>query len=154
MKAQQAPPAARHVWALAGSTVLLTMAQRTSGGMIEATSHRISRVRTALYHELNRLARSQPTGPTAKAGGRCWIAAPVLSPVLSVVMALPLHQRDALVVPVHEERDGQADRQVDGHDDGDALDRLPGLVDGGIGDRDKVRVADRHRQRAVLRQVQ
>ena len=63
-------------------------------------------------------------------------------------------QRDAPVVPVHERRDRQADGEVHRHDDGDALDRLAGLVHGGVGDRDQVRVADRHRERAVLGEVQ
>src|SRR5688572_32715073 len=48
----------------------------------------------------------------------------------------------ARVVPVHERRDREADGQVHPHDDRDALDRLPGLVHGGVGDRYQVRVAE------------
>ena len=67
--------------------------------------------------------------------------------------ASPL-EGDSAVVPVHERRDGQAHRQVHQHDDGDALDRLTGLVDRGVGDADQVREADGHRQRRVLGQVE
>src|ERR1700754_3545772 len=55
-----------------------------------------------------------------------------LSVGVCVAAMSTLHQRDALVVPVHENRDGNADREVCGHDDQNALDRLPGLVQGGI----------------------
>ncbi len=51
-------------------------------------------------------------------------------------------------------RDRQADGQVHRHDDGDALDRLAGLVQRGVGDRRPGPVADRHRERAVLGQVE
>src|SRR5437879_6073673 len=40
----------------------------------------------------------------------------------------PLHQRDARVVPVHEQADAEADGEEHQHDERDGLDRLAGLV--------------------------
>ena len=48
----------------------------------------------------------------------------------------------------------EAERQVDEHDDRDAFDGLAGLVHGGAGDADEIGIADGHRQRAVLGQVE
>ena len=56
----------------------------------------------------------------AFAGGQC----------ASVMLSAPPAR--CAVVPVHERRDRQADRQIDGHDQHDALDRLAGLVDRGV----------------------
>src|SRR5438128_5876884 len=40
------------------------------------------------------------------------------------VMGSPLHQRDARVVPVHEQADAEADGEEHQHDERDRLDRL------------------------------
>src|SRR5690606_31763360 len=69
--------------------------------------------------------------------------------------SLPFDQRDALVVPVHQQRNADADGQVDAHGDGHGFDRLAGLVEHRAGEqRHHVRVADGRRQRGVLRQVE
>ena len=58
------------------------------------------------------------------------------------------------VVGVHEPRRQQRQREVAGHDDRNALDRAAGLVERGVGDRHQIGVADRHRERRVLGQVE
>src|SRR6195256_4772909 len=45
-----------------------------------------------------------------------------------------LHQRDARVVPVHEQADAEADGKEHQHDERDRLDRLAGLVQRRVGD--------------------
>src|SRR6185437_2110096 len=91
--------------------------------------------------EPNRLVRIQPTTPTDPIGGRSRVAAWPEAAML-VLMGLALHQRDARVVPVHEQADRQAYGQIDGHDDRDALDRLAGLVQRRVGNRNNVLIAD------------
>src|SRR3546814_6130155 len=56
-----------------------------------------------------------------------------------------LHQSDTSVVPVHQRRDGQADRQIDGHHCADALDRLTGLVEAGVRHRHQIRRSEERR---------
>ncbi|KAG1079194.1 hypothetical protein G6F40_016416 [Rhizopus arrhizus] len=97
----------------------------------------------------NRRDLSHAHAPTCVLGG----GRPSLG-VCVVLLISTLHQRDALVVPVHEYRDRQADRQVGAHDDENALDGLAGLVQRGVHHRHDVRIADGDRQRAVLRQVE
>ena len=53
-------------------------------------------------------------------------------------------------LPVHEQADRQADGEVHRHDDGDALDRLPGLVEGGAGHRDHVLEPDRDGEGGII----
>src|SRR5215475_376124 len=104
----------------------------------------------------NRLARSQrrtglwapqPTGGRVTGRGACGAS-------VAVTIASALRQRDARIVPVHEQADAEADGQKHRHDQRDRLDRLAGLVQRGVGDRDDVLVADRNRQRRILGQVQ
>src|ERR1700746_3743681 len=47
---------------------------------------------------------------------------------VSGVMGSSLHQRDARIVPVHEQADAEADGEEHQHDERDRLDRLAGLV--------------------------
>jgi len=58
-----------------------------------------------------------------------------------------LHQRDARIVPVHEQADAKTDGQEHPHDQRDGFDGLAGLVQRGIGDRHDVLIADRDGQR-------
>src|SRR5690606_36630880 len=88
-------------------------------------------------------ANRSGSGYRAEAGGD--------GTILSAMSAL--HQGDAPVVPVHQNRNGQADRKVSGHDDQDVFYGLSRLVQGGIGDGNDVRVADSHCERTVLGQV-
>lgn len=68
--------------------------------------------------------------------------------------SLPLDQRNALVVPVHQHGNTDTDRQVNAHGDGNHLDGLPGLVEYRAGEqRNHVRIADTGSQRGVLGQV-
>ena len=63
-------------------------------------------------------------------------------------------QANPAIVPIHQCRGGQADRQIDRHDDRDAFDGLAGLIDRRIHDGHQIGIADRYRKRAVLRAVQ
>src|SRR5690606_41297728 len=53
-------------------------------------------------------------------------------PVVGFALMSALHQRNALVVPVHEDGNREAYRQIGRHDDEDALNGLARLVQGGI----------------------
>src|SRR5690242_16421075 len=100
-------------------------------------------VRAVLKALENRLARIQPMAPAAVAGGGKDAAGelrtkdrprappfPKESAVkVEVTAPSPLDQRDARVVPVHQQRGDEADAEVDGHGEGDDLDRLPGLIE-------------------------
>src|SRR3569832_1495285 len=108
-------------------------------------SNSTSTVNTTLTGVDNKLARIQPIGPVMRTGGacgdRCWsrtkCSLVMASSPSAMVMAAPspFHQRHAPVVKVHQARRDEADRQVDGHRDGDDLDRLAGLVEHGTGER-------------------
>ncbi len=111
-------------------------------------------MRTALAGEPKRLRRSQTRAPVVEPGGGR-PAAPSVSLAVRSVIASPLDQGDAPVVPVHRQRDHQADCPIGQHGDGDALDRLAGLVQDRAGeDVDEVRVTDGHRQGRVLGDVE
>src|SRR5689334_17670400 len=80
--------------------------------------------------EANRLARSQrmtrPPGiwrDRALLNGSGFCGASDID-----VMGSALHQRDARIVPVHEQADAEADGQEHHHDERDGFDRLTGLV--------------------------
>src|SRR5579871_5904232 len=77
--------------------------------------------------EGNRLARSQRTTRLPPRGDRAGLSVDV-SVVVVAVMASALRERDARIVPVHEETDGEADGQEHHHDQRDRLDRLSGLI--------------------------
>src|SRR2546421_20499 len=66
----------------------------------------------------NRFLRIQPNRPVSTTGGASCGRSP--TGMASVMSALP--QRDALVIPVHEGRYRQADREISRHDDQDVLD--------------------------------
>ncbi len=97
----------------------------------------------------NRFLRAQPRMPVSSTEARC---AGVRRLACSVMLSAP--QGDAFVVPVHERRDRQADREVGGHDDQDVLDRLARLVDRDVHRGDEVGIADGDGQRAVLGDVE
>src|SRR5262245_52906356 len=65
-----------------------------------------------------------------------------------------LLDRRPSVVPTHERRRRERSRQIYGHDDGDALDRASGLIEGSVCDRNNVRITDRHRKRRVLGEIE
>src|SRR5262249_28098416 len=98
----------------------------------------------------NRFVRTQVHGPPTR-GGLCGTAsgtpATAVSRARFVVVSLmsPSHQRGTRVVPVHQQADAQADGEEHEHDERDAFDRLAGLVEHGVGDRDDVLIADRDR---------
>src|SRR5690554_5150871 len=103
-------------------------AHSISGGTTSQIRYSPSRVSSACQPLANRLARTQPTGPTLRAGaGRSGLKT-------CFSMALALHQRDALVVQVHQQGNAQADGQVHAHGDGHGLDGLAGLVEHGPGE--------------------
>src|SRR5262245_27741795 len=58
-----------------------------------------------------------------------------------------LHQRNARVVPVHEQTDAQADGEEYRHDQRNRLDGLAGLIQRGVRDRHDVLIADRNSKR-------
>src|SRR5437879_11502386 len=86
--------------------------------------------------EANRLARSQRTTrlpgtlrDRALLNGSGLCGASVID-----VMRSALHQRDARIVPVHEQADAEADGQEHHHDERDGFDCLAGLVQRGVSD--------------------
>src|SRR5699024_10597678 len=118
MKAQQAPPDARHSFALVADQSTLMKSQSSRAGTSMSSYHATISVRTVLSGEENKLSRIQPISPWRVAGGgRAAMAG-------RVGFMSALHQRDAPVVPVHEKGNRQADTQVGRNDDEDALDGL------------------------------
>src|SRR3954452_14325906 len=99
----------------------------------------------------NKLVRSQRSTGLPICGRR---AARGASGISAIAVMSALHQRDARIVPVHEEADAEADGEKHRHDQSNCLDRLAGLVQRRVGDRDHVLIADRHRERGVLGQVE
>src|SRR5687768_5498286 len=115
---QQAPTPSREQTSPSGpSQTTCRNAQPMGAEMAWSASHRASTVRFPLPHDENRVARSHANGPTfARGGGRYSAAA-------SSAM-LPLHQRDAAVEPIHEERGRKAQREEQAHGHQDHLDGL------------------------------
>src|SRR3989454_7541360 len=93
--------------------------------------------------EANRLARSQRTArPPGTLRDRALLNGSGFCGASDIdVMGSALHQRDARIVPVHEQADAEADRQEHHHDERDGFDRLTGLVQRRVGDRHYVLVA-------------
>src|SRR6185437_1188163 len=156
MNVQQAP-SPPHAALVAPAMLASVIAQRRKGGMVSARNARTTKVRRVLPSELKRLRRSQSIGRGVVPPGPCSIASPASPPggrpgdgrlpVMTVLpiaterireparwdedvepASSPLHQGDALVVPIHERRGEQVDRQEDGHDDDDRLDLPARLV--------------------------
>src|SRR5512143_2550410 len=77
-----------------------------AGSSVRTSSQIASSVSSALYQVLNRFLRSQASGPTTVTGGfiSLWMAA-----------MSALHQLNARVVEVHQQRCEQADAQVGQH---------------------------------------
>src|SRR5437879_11223085 len=124
MNAQHAP-SPWQAWPFGALQIASISAQRTTGGIVIARKYSASSVRIVLKRLLNRLARSQSMSPCVRGGG---VSAGIGSSswVMSVIGSA-LDQRDGAVVEVHEQRDQQADREIDRHDHRDSLDRLAGL---------------------------
>src|SRR5690606_26965446 len=111
MKAQQAPDAARHSCEVAAVKLAPINAHSMNGGTVIRISHTASIVSTVFSGEENNRSRTQAIGPVVERGGGRD----------SVTLAISaLHQGDVLVVPVHEDRNRNADRQIDRHDDQNA----------------------------------
>src|SRR5689334_2002344 len=140
MKAQQAPTTGRSGVRMQTSRLLPVQTasmkrKRISGGTSQTISRIEINVSTMLSGVENRLARIQPIAPVMATGGgsgscaaertKAISAAFLASKAsMSVTAILALHQRLARVVPVHEQRSRDADREIDRHRDGDDLDRL------------------------------
>src|SRR5579871_952866 len=156
--AQQAPSprAARQALeSLAGVLqTASTMPHRTNDTSAFTSSASNTRVTMLEAIEENRFARSQRTNRLPPRGDRAGLSVEVSTAVVVAVMTLSLHQRDARVVPVHEQTDGEADGQEHQHDQRNRLNRLTGLVQRRVRDRHDILVADRHRKRGVFGQVQ
>src|SRR5690606_2873497 len=105
MKAQQAPSALRHSWAVSEVKSASKKSQSSMAGTLMTSSHVTSTVSRMFSGEENRFSLSQAT---LLPGGRgaSWGAA-------GIALISALHQRNALVVPVHENRDRKADSQVE-----------------------------------------
>src|SRR5579875_2422141 len=97
--------------------------------------------------EPNRLVRTQPTAPVLTVGGRSRVTGTVAWPAtegtgsmeeVAISLMSALHQGYASIVPVHEQADGQGDGEVDQHGQENPLDRLAGLIQGRLVDRDQV----------------
>src|SRR5690606_11579135 len=97
---------------------------------------------------------AQPTDDATARGGRVrdWrnVALPrrpLDAPIKHLIVPVaPLHQGDGPVVPIHEERNAEAEHEIDRHEDGDGLNRLTGLIHGRVADGNEVRITDRHGQ--------
>src|SRR5262245_13440000 len=100
---------------------------------------------SALPQLEKRFLRSQPRTPASSTGGASWRRSPWATSAMSA-----LRQRNALVVPVHEGRDRQADGEIGRHDDQDVLDRLTGLVDSDVHRGHQVGKADGDGERGVF----
>src|SRR5690606_36012643 len=99
MNAQHAPAALRHSCAVADVKSACRKAQSTRAGTVMISSQAISTVARMRSGEENRRSFSQAQGPAwLRGGGRPSLGTGV------VVLISTLHQRDALVVPVHEHR--------------------------------------------------
>src|SRR5688572_5727060 len=88
-------------------------------------------VRNASNQVAKRLWRIQPMTPVSVTGGGRLGRVPgsMVDIGMSLIAASsPFHQSDALVVPVHHTGDRQADRKIEQHQDGHALDSAPGLI--------------------------
>src|SRR3954469_16001109 len=85
---------------------------------------------------------------------RDWNGSGLWGVSVTAVMGSALHQRNAGVVPVHEQADAKTDGQEHQHDERDGFDGLSGLVQRRVRNRHDVLIADRDRQRGILGQVQ
>src|SRR5215470_7614023 len=148
------PRTARHacVWLSGTHHTALTKAHCAKFHSARRMSNAITTVTVADGHEANRFVRTQPTQP-GRRGGPCGTASGTPATAVSSAsfeaasLMLTTHQRGARVVPVHQQADAQADGQENQHDHRDAFDRLAGLVEHGVGDRDDVLIADGDRER-------
>src|SRR5450756_699756 len=160
MTAQQAPSPwiARQapVWSSVTVQIAFQRPHRTRPMSALASTTISNSEMTVEEIDANRLARSHPMLRPATVrrycgrpgGGR------FAGVSITIVMGSSLHQRDARVIPVHEQADAEADGEEHEHDEGDGLDGLAGLVQGRVRDRYDVLVTDRDRQRGVFGQVQ
>src|SRR3546814_10449057 len=105
MNAQHAPAALRHSCAVDEVKSACRKAQSTRAGTVISRIQATSTVARMLRGDENRRSFSQGHAPTWPLGG----GRPSLG-VGVVVLMSTLHQREALVVPVHEYRNRQADR--------------------------------------------
>src|SRR3954468_21527585 len=107
------------------------------------------RVASPLLQSAKRLPRIHAIAPWVRTGaGRGamgWKMAAIASALLD---------GRAAVAPAHEGESRERRREEYRHDDGDALHRAAGVVERRVGDRYDVRVADRHRERRILGEVQ
>src|SRR5690606_1567041 len=104
-------------------------AQRIRLVTTQAVRSRPMTVRTVSSGEAKRFLCSHPINPRSLFGGACAITISDRTKARSCsCMALPFHQRNARVEPVHEDGSGQADTQIDDHPDENDLHRLPRLV--------------------------
>src|SRR5690554_1584364 len=124
MNAQQAPCALRHSCAVSDVKSASRNSQSSMASTAMTSSHATSTVSSVFSGEENRFSLSQATGLAGACGAGDALA--------GVALMSSLHQRNALVVPVHENRDRQADREVGRHDDENALDCLARLIQCGV----------------------
>lgn len=69
--------------------------------------------------------------------------------------SLAFNDRDAAVIDIHQQRDSQADNQIDRHGHGYRLDGLPRLVQHGASkQRNHIRIANRGGKRGVFDDVE
>src|SRR4051794_17196932 len=100
------------------------------GGRIQMTKARAARVMIVLGMDEKSFARAQAMMPTDEMGGGSVSACSRRrNSASTALIGSPLHQGDAPVEPVHEAGNDEADREVDAHRDGDALDGLVGNVE-------------------------
>src|SRR5262245_64774791 len=107
--------------------------------MAQASSRTIRIVSAILNGVESRLSRSHPSAPVIFVGGGCGgmvarrtnanSATARSASAMVIRKLLPLCQRHAPVVDVHQERSRETDHEIDQHRDRNDLDRLSGLVE-------------------------
>src|SRR5690606_8410727 len=108
-KAQQAPWACRHSCAVSDVKSASRNSQSSMAGTASTSSHATRTVSSTFSGEEKRFSFSQPRRLATGRGASM--------PVVGFALMSALHQRNALVVPVHEDGNREAYRQIGRHDD-------------------------------------
>src|SRR6266702_7814163 len=134
MKGQQAPTARPTVCGMQSSRLAPCQTasirrKLTLGHISAATRAALATVRIEFATLPNSRCRSHPGRPLLACGGSIGATSSWRTKAsCASIAASPLGQPDAGIVQVHGQAGEERDQEVDGHGDGDDLDRLAGLV--------------------------
>src|SRR3954466_13101770 len=159
--AQQAPPGCAAQASRVPLHMALTRVHSITGTSTHSPMATPTRVRMVLPTPLKRLARIHGHTPCTRIGGgsalRTSWRTKETSPCACIsVIAWPLSlgQRDARIEPGHGDRADARQAEVEGHPDGNGLDRLAGGVEHIVAHGHEIGKADGHGQRRVLGDVE